>query len=289
MGNVASVWPSPAKINLFLHINGRRPDGYHELQTLFAILDRGDSLEIAPRDDGVVNVGPDLGFPAEDNIVFKAARLLKERTGRNFGADIRIVKRIPIGGGLGGGSSNAATALTALDVLFGLGIGEDGLAELGRTLGADVPVFVRGRSAFAEGVGEKLAPVTIPERSVLVVTPKNVAVSTREIFGRADLPRNTPKIDPAAYTFAGTRNDCEETVKKCRPEVAKVLAWLLQYAPSRMTGTGASCFAFFDSEEAALGALRDMPEDMTGFAAATVNVSPLRTFAAAAARSRQLV
>ena len=181
MGNITS-WPSPAKINLFLHINGRRPDGYHELQSIFVLFDKGDTLDITPRDDNAITITPDLGFPVESNIVFKAARILKEYTGREFGADIHINKNIPMGGGLGGGSSNAATALVALNLIFKLGLDEDTLATLGRKLGADVPVFVRGRSAFAEGVGEILTPVNIEEKYYLIATPTDTSVSTAEIF-----------------------------------------------------------------------------------------------------------
>lgn len=286
MGNITS-WPSPAKINLFLHINGRRPDGYHELQSIFVLFDKGDTLDITPRDDNAITITPDLGFPVESNIVFKAARILKEYTGREFGADIHINKNIPMGGGLGGGSSNAATALVALNLIFKLGLDEDTLATLGRKLGADVPVFVRGRSAFAEGVGEILTPVNIEEKYYLIATPTDTSVSTAEIFNHPELPRNTPKLCPADVCFENTRNDCEKLVKKYYPKVAKTLSWLLQYAPSRMTGTGASCFACFEDEKAALAAFENIPNDMRGFVAKAVNVSPLKEAADSYNRSNQ--
>lgn len=282
-------WPSPAKINLFLHINGRRPDGYHELQSIFVLFDKGDTLDISPRTDNVINITPDLGFPVEKNIVYKAAKLLMEHTGRKFGADIHINKNIPMGGGLGGGSSNAATALVALNLIFGFGLSEDELADIGRRLGADVPVFVRGRSAFAEGVGEILTPVTVEEQYYLIATPTDTAVSTAEIFNHPELPRNTPKLSPAEVCFSNTRNDCEKLVKKYYPKVAKTLSWLLQYAPSRMTGTGASCFACFADEKAALAAFENIPNDMRGFVAKAVNVSPLKVAADKYSRSNQKI
>jgi 4-diphosphocytidyl-2-C-methyl-D-erythritol kinase len=274
VGNL-TVWPAPAKINLFLRINGRRPDGYHELSTLFAILDRGDTMTLEPRNDGIVRIFPDMGFPTEGNIIFKAIKLLAEITGKNIGADVHVDKRIPMGGGLGGGSSNAATAMVAINHLMDLGLSEDELARAGRRLGADVPVFVRGRSAYAEGVGEKLTPVAIPEKWYLVVTPENTHVSTREIFTHPDLPRNTPKMPLEDLMKNPRANDCEGLVKKIYPEVATALSWLLKYAPSGMTGTGASCFGEFPDEDTAVQACNSLPDNISGFVARACNVSPL--------------
>ncbi len=274
MGNL-TVWPAPAKINLSLRINGRRDDGYHELQTVFAILDRGDSMTIEPRNDEKINIYPNMGFPPEENIIHKAVRLLCGITGRSLGADIRVDKKIPMGGGLGGGSSDAATALLAFNHIFRLGLSENDLAQAGRKLGADVPVFVRCRSAFAEGVGEKLTPVTIPEKWYLVATPRDVHVSTKEIFTHPDLPRNTPKMTIPEIMAAPMVNDCQELVKKIYPEVATTLSWLLKYAPSGMTGTGASCFAEFSDENTAVQAYKSLPDHICGFVARACNFSPL--------------
>lgn len=274
MGNLMH-WPAPAKINLFLHITGRRSDGYHELQTLFAILDQGDELVFKEVDEDQITVLPDLGFPQEQNIVYKAANLLKSFTGSTKGITITITKRTPMGGGLGGGSSDAATALVALNEIWKLKLEVETLAQLGRKLGADVPVFVRGRSAFAEGVGEILTPYKIEEKFYLVVTPQNTNISTKEIFTHPDLVRNTPKLDIMDIPTVSTHNDCENLVKKYYPEVAKSLAWLLKYAPSRMTGTGASCFAAFSDKQSALKALSEMPKSLSGFVAQACNNSPL--------------
>ena len=186
-------WPAPAKLNLFLHINGRRADGYHELQTLFVILDVGDELRIRVDESDAITLEPEVpGVPLEQNLIYRAAQLLKAHSERPLGAHIQLTKRLPMGGGLGGGSSDAATTLVALNHLWQLGLSEDELALMGRTLGADVPVFVRGRSAFAEGVGERLQPVEIPTKWYLVVHPQ-VHVSTAQIFQDPDLPRDTPK------------------------------------------------------------------------------------------------
>jgi len=277
MGTIAS-WPSPAKINLFLHINGKREDGYHELQTLFAILDKGDSLSFKELETNEIIIKPDFDFPQEKNIVYKAVQALREFTNVIKGIEITINKNIPMGGGLGGGSSNAATALVALNNIWKLGIDEDNLCKIGRKLGADVPVFIKGRSAFAEGVGEKLTPYVIEESYYLIVTPKNTNVSTKEIFTHPNLPRNTPKFSIDEINSVKLKNDCEELVKNNYPIVAKTLLWLLKYAPSRMTGTGASCFAKFDSKEAAVNALNSMPNELQGFVAKACNYSPLLTF-----------
>ena len=270
-------WPAPAKLNLFLHINGRRADGYHELQTLFVILDVGDELQIRVDESDEITLQPEVpGVPLEQNLIYRAALLLKARSARPLGAHIHLEKRLPMGGGLGGGSSDAATTLVALNHLWQLGLSEDELAEMGRTLGADVPVFVRGRTAFAEGVGEKLQPVEIPSKWYLVVHPQ-VHVSTAQIFQDPELKRDTPKSNWVELRSGSWKNDCEELVKKVYPEVAKALGWLLEYAPSRMTGTGACLFAEFEEEESARKVLANMPNWLQGFVGRGVTLSPLQT------------
>ncbi len=270
-------WPAPAKLNLFLHINGRRADGYHELQTLFVILDVGDELRIRVDESNAITLEPEVpGVPLEQNLIYRAAQLLKAHSERPLGAHIQLTKRLPMGGGLGGGSSDAATTLVALNHLWRLGLSEDELALMGRSLGADVPVFVRGRSAFAEGVGERLQPVEIPTKWYLVVHPQ-VHVSTAQIFQDPELPRDTPKQEWAELRDGSWKNDCEALVKKQYPEVAKALGWLLEYAPSRMTGTGACLFAEFEEEESARKVLANMPNWLQGFVGRGVTLSPLQT------------
>ncbi|MGB7799899.1 4-(cytidine 5'-diphospho)-2-C-methyl-D-erythritol kinase [Buttiauxella sp.] len=274
-------WPSPAKLNLFLYITGRREDGYHNLQTLFQFLDYGDTLIIEPRNDGQIRLStPVEGVPDEENLIVRAARLLQDTAllmgslPQGAGADISIEKRLPMGGGLGGGSSNAATALVALNHLWNTGLTEDQLAALGITLGADVPVFVRGFAAFAEGVGEQLTPVSPPEKWYLVAHP-GVSIPTPVIFKDPELPRNTPvrSIDTLLNCEFG--NDCEVIARKRFRKVDDLLSWLLEYAPSRLTGTGACVFAEFDTENAARQVLEQAPEWLHGFVARGVNVSPL--------------
>lgn len=274
-------WPSPAKLNLFLYITGQRADGYHELQTLFQFLDYGDTLTIEPRQDGQLRLLTPLeGVPDEENLIIRAARLLAKtaaqthRLADGSGADISIEKRLPMGGGLGGGSSNAATVLVALNHLWQCGLSEDELAAIGLTLGADVPVFVRGHAAFAEGVGEQLTPIDVAEKWYLVVHP-GVSIPTPVIFKDPDLPRNTPKRSIDTLLKCEFGNDCEVIARKRFREVDEVLSWLLEYAPSRLTGTGACVFAEFDTELAARQVLEQAPEWFNGFVAKGVNLSPL--------------
>ncbi|CAH6660080.1 4-(cytidine 5'-diphospho)-2-C-methyl-D-erythritol kinase [Pseudocitrobacter vendiensis] len=274
-------WPSPAKLNLFLYITGQRADGYHELQTLFQFLDYGDTLTIEPRQDGQLRLLTPLeGVPDEENLIVRAARLLMkaaaqtQRLPKGSGADISIEKRLPMGGGLGGGSSNAATVLVALNQLWQCGLSEDELAAIGLTLGADVPVFVRGHAAFAEGVGEQLTPINVAEKWYLVVHP-GVSIPTPVIFNDPDLPRNTPKRSIDTLLKCEFGNDCEVIARKRFREVDEVLSWLLEYAPSRLTGTGACVFAEFDTELAARQVLEQAPEWFNGFVAKGVNLSPL--------------
>ncbi|MDX3773839.1 4-(cytidine 5'-diphospho)-2-C-methyl-D-erythritol kinase [Chromatiaceae bacterium AAb-1] len=269
------ILPAVAKLNLFLHITGRRPDGYHNLQTLFQMLDFGDDLHYRLRSDNRINLS--CNQPAlvnEQNLVLRAARLLQQHTGCTRGCDIYLEKRLPMGGGLGGGSSDAATTLLALNKLWKLQLPHDELATLGLKLGADVPVFVQGYTAFAEGVGEKLQPVTLPEKYYLVVTP-DCHVSTAEIFRHPDLPRNSPRLSIENLMSTQWRNDCQPLVEKLYPDVAITLQWLVEYAPSRMTGTGASVFAEFPDQASAQHALMHLPAACRGFVAKGVNCSPV--------------
>ncbi|MFP2770704.1 4-(cytidine 5'-diphospho)-2-C-methyl-D-erythritol kinase [Oceanisphaera sp. KMM 10153] len=269
------VLPAPAKLNLFLYITGRRDDGYHNLQTLFQFVDHGDSLGFAVAPDGDLSLSPALpGVSPEQNLIIKAARLLQTKTGCTRGARITLTKRLPMGGGLGGGSSDAATTLVALNRLWQLGLSTEQLARLGLTLGADVPVFIRGQAAFAEGVGDIFTPATPPEPWYLVLHP-DIEVATAAIFNDPDLPRNSPVLSLQQRLSLPWENDCEALVKKHHPEVAKLLGWLLEYAPSRMTGTGACIFASFGSREKAEQTLARAPEGTHGFVAKGCNISPL--------------
>lgn len=269
-------WPAPAKINLFLHIVGRRDDGYHELQTVFQFLDHGDTLFFRPRGDGVcVNLTPLEGVNPDHDLAVRAARLLSQASGCGLGADIRIDKRLPMGSGLGGGSSNAATTLVALNRFWNLGFTRDELANLGLRLGADVPVFVHGHASFAEGVGERLTTLELPEPWFLVVSPP-VAVSTREIFEAPELRRDTPRITSRQYRAGSvTRNDCEPVTRARYPLVEQALQQLRKFAPARMTGTGGSVFAAFASRPEALMARAAMPAGWGSFVARGLNDSPL--------------
>ncbi|TKU85043.1 4-(cytidine 5'-diphospho)-2-C-methyl-D-erythritol kinase [Citrobacter sp. wls708] len=276
-----SHWPSPAKLNLFLYITGQRADGYHTLQTLFQFLDYGDEIGINMRHDGEIHLlTPVEGVAHEDNLIVRAARLLmktasaSDRLPAGSGADISIEKRLPMGGGLGGGSSNAATVLVALNHLWQCGLSVDELAAIGLTLGADVPVFVRGHAAFAEGVGEILTPVEPEEKWYLVAHP-GVSIPTPVIFNDPDLPRNTPKRSIKTLLKCEFGNDCEVIARKRFREVDAALSWLLEYAPSRLTGTGACVFAEFDTESRARQVLEQAPEWLKGFVAKGVNLSPL--------------
>ena len=269
-------WPSPAKLNLFLHILGRYDNGYHQLQSLFQMLDYGDALafDISTDDTTIRMETPLEGVPDDDNLIVKAARLLATKTKCNKGAVISLDKRLPMGGGIGGGSSNAATTLVALNHLWNTELSEDELAELGLALGADVPIFVRGLTAFAGGVGEDITPAPQQEQYFLVANP-NVHVSTAEVFTSPNLPRNTPAIRWEDYEFEKTWNDCQQLVANLHPEVANLLQWLVHYAPSRMTGTGACVFATFSDYTLAEQVRAQMPESWQSFVAKGVNRSPL--------------
>ncbi|MBS1199572.1 MAG: 4-diphosphocytidyl-2C-methyl-D-erythritol kinase [Proteobacteria bacterium] len=272
---ISRGWPAPAKLNLFLHVTGRRPDGYHELQTVFQLLDLCDTLAFEPRPDGVIaRVAGPGGLEPERDLVVRAARLLQSRTGTSLGANLWLDKHIPMGGGLGGGSSDAATVLVALNALWGTGLDVAALAALGLELGADVPVFVRGRSAWAEGVGEVLEPVDLPARWFAVVCPA-VGVSTAEVFQAPELTRNSPKITIRGFLQAGGRNDCEPVVTARQPEVRAAIEWLRGRGAARLTGTGACVFAGFSTREEAAAALVGLPRRWAGFVARGLAVSPL--------------
>ncbi len=267
--------PAPAKLNLMLHIVGRRADGYHELQTLFQFLDHGDELSFSPREDGEIRLHTELpGVDHDSNLIVRAARLLQHESGCPQGADIHLLKRLPMGGGIGGGSSDAATALLGLNHLWQLHLEEDQLAELGLTLGADVPVFVRGRAAFAEGVGERLQPVELPEPWFLVIAPQ-VSVSTAEIFADPELTRNTPAITVRSLLAGGGHNDCQPIVEKRYPEVRNALSLLNKFVPASMTGTGACVFGSFPNEGEADKVRRQLPDTLPSFLARGRNVSML--------------
>lgn len=269
-------WPAPAKINRFLHITGRRADGYHRLQTVFQFLDYGDTLDFVLRDDGVIRRSTHLpGVDPETDLTVRAARLLQRHAGEARGVEIAIDKRIPPGGGLGGGSSDAATTLWALNCLWGLGLSADDLAALGLGLGADVPVFVRGQAAWAEGVGEILTPLTLDEPWYLVVIP-DAQVSTAEIFAAPELTRDCDALTIGGF-LSGDHgvNVCEPVVRARYPRVAEALDWLSRYASARMSGTGACVFASFPAREVADETRRLLPEGWRAFVARGCNRSPL--------------
>ena len=273
--------PAPAKLNLFLHITGRRADGYHDLQTVFQLLDHGDSLDFETIAGGAITLAPGIpGVPDETNLIVRAARLLQASTGCELGARIGLDKRLPLGGGIGGGSSDAATTLLALNKLWGLDLPLAELAALGLQLGADVPVFVHGRSAWAEGVGEQLQPIALGPRNYLILVPP-CSVSTARSFSHEALTRNSSPITIAAFPREGGRNDCEPVVRKLYPEVDFALEWLSRISPPeahpRLTGTGACVFASFATRAEAESVARQLPAGYRGFVASGVDVSPAHT------------
>jgi len=267
--------PAPAKLNLFLHITGQRDDGYHTLQTVFQLLDFGDELTLERREDPVIELSPTIpNLPAEDNLIIKAARLLQQNSGCQLGANIHLNKRLPMGGGIGGGSSDAASTLLGLNKLWNLNYSLKELAALGGTLGADIPVFIHGYSAWAGGIGEILQVIELPELWYLVLTP-NCHVSTAEIFSHKELTRDTSDITVAAFLEQGGRNDCQPLVRQLYSAVDEALKWLGQYGQAQMTGTGACVFAPFESATEAEAILAKAPENMQGFVAKSVNRSPV--------------
>lgn len=275
---ISRNWPAPAKLNLFLHINGRRTDGYHELQTLFQFIDYCDMLDFKVTDSSELILHSNMaGVVADsDNLILRAAKSLQQMTGFKGGAEIWLDKRLPMGGGLGGGSSDAATTLVALNTLWNTQLSTAELAKIGLKLGADIPVFIHGFAAFAEGIGERLQVVSPPEPWYLVIAP-DAHVSTAEVFQDPLLPRNTPKLAIDTLMSQAWINDCQKLVVSKYPQVAKALGWLLEYAPSRMTGTGACVFGEFTQQQQALAALAKLPSDMQGFVAKGMNISPLIT------------
>ncbi|MBT8766169.1 4-(cytidine 5'-diphospho)-2-C-methyl-D-erythritol kinase [Metapseudomonas boanensis] len=275
MQGATLVLPAPAKLNLMLHILGRRPDGYHELQTLFQFLDHGDELGFALRPDGEIHLRTEVpGVPHDSNLIVRAARKLQAESGCQLGADIWLDKRLPMGGGIGGGSSDAATTLLGLDQLWNLGWSEDRLAALGLGLGADVPVFVRGRAAFAEGIGELLTPVELPEPWFLVAVPQ-VFVSTAEVFSDPELTRNTQPIKVRSLLEGGGRNDCQPVVEKRYPDVRNALILLNNFTSARLTGTGACVFGSFPNKGDADKVRRQLPATLPSFVAQGRNISML--------------
>lgn len=277
--SVSLTLPAPAKLNRMLHIVGRRDDGYHELQTLFQIIDLSDRLTLAPREDGEVELAtPVSGVAHEDNLIVRAARLLQRASGTAKGVTLDVEKTLPMGGGLGGGSSNAATVLVGLNRLWQLGYSTTELATLGLQLGADVPVFIHGHSAWAEGVGEKLTAVTLDTPWFVIIHP-GISVSTPLIFQDPELTRDSRPITMARALQGGAsewRNDCEAIVKKRYPPVADALDWLTQYAPSWLTGTGACLFATFESEKAARTVAELAGQRWPTWVARGLNTSPLQ-------------
>lgn len=278
IGTVHS-YPAPAKLNLMLRVVGRRADGYHLLQTVFRFIDYADTVQIAVREDGMIRRTRDMdGVPADADLAIRAARALQQATGCKLGADIAVEKRIPMGGGLGGGSSNAATVLLALNQLWKTGLAREALSRLGLTLGADVPIFVFGHSAFAEGVGERLTAVDLPPAWYVVLTPR-LAVPTARVFAHPDLKRDSEPITIQRFSAGPAGNDLQSVVCREYPEVARHIAWLEQQAPAMMTGSGASVFAAFGSEREARAVLQRLPADMDGFAAAGLDRHPLQHLA----------
>ncbi|WP_018989177.1 4-(cytidine 5'-diphospho)-2-C-methyl-D-erythritol kinase [Aromatoleum toluclasticum] len=267
--------PAPAKLNLFLHVVGRRADGYHLLQTAFRLLDWSDRLSFALREDGAVHRTTEVaGVPEEQDLVVRAGRLLQQASGCRLGADISIDKRLPMGGGLGGGSSDAATTLIALNRLWGTGLSRAALAKLGLQLGADVPFFIFGRDAFAEGVGEELQPLTLPPAWYVVVAPP-VLVPTAEIFRAGELTRDTEPIRIMDFAASTTRNDLQAVACNRYPAVGAAIEWLAQFAPARMTGSGACVFAEVGGEMEANDIVNKCPAPMRAWKTKSLARHPL--------------
>ncbi len=279
---IARWWPAPAKLNLSLHVTGRRADGYHDLQTIFQLISLSDQLSFDLREDGRIvrldyegSTAQSLRDVAEDqDLCVRAARALQTRSGVKLGVTIRLRKTIPVGGGLGGGSSDAATTLVALNALWACGLSTDELAAIGITLGADVPVFIRGRSGVGEGVGERLTPVELPNSWFVVINP-GVAVPTRDVFQAPELTRNSPVLTIPALLAFGGRNDCEPVVRERYPEVAAALDWLGRYASSRLTGTGSCLFARFASAAEAERVAARVPDVWRAYVVQGLAESPL--------------
>lgn len=270
--------PAPAKLNRMLHIVGRREDGYHTLQTLFQIIDLCDYLTFTSRHDGVIHLTSEVsGVRHDDNLIVRAARLLQHASGTHLGATLAVDKRLPMGGGLGGGSSNAATVLVGLNHLWQLNFSLAALAQLGLQLGADVPVFVQGHSAWAEGVGEQLTSVMLDTPWFVIIHP-GISVSTQSVFQDPQLTRDSRAITMARALQGGApawRNDCEAVVKERYPPIAEALHWLAQHAPSQLTGTGACVFAAFETQQAAQAIAQLASQRWSAWVARGLNISPL--------------
>lgn len=272
---MSHAYPAPAKLNLFLHVVGRRDDGYHLLQSVFRLIDRADTVHLELSDDSqVVRVGDLPGVAEDDDLTVRAARLLQAHAPEGAGVRIRLEKVLPMGGGLGGGSSDAATVLLALNRLWQVNLPRQKLQQLALQLGADVPVFIYGQTAFAEGVGEILNPVSVPPAWYVVLMPP-VQVPTAAIFAAPELTRNTSALKMARFSAGMGRNDLQPVVASRYPEVAHSLEWLAQFGAARMTGSGACVFAAFETEEAAWDVLRQLPETMQGFVAQGLDRHPL--------------
>ena len=276
MTDAWTAWPAPAKLNLFLHIVGRRADGYHRLQTVFQLLDWGDTIRLRVREDGVISRVAGLeNVAAEDDLVVRAARALQSASGCKFGADIAVEKRIPAGAGLGGGSSDAATVLVVLNALWKTHLSEDALAEIGRKLGADVPVFVRGHSAWAEGVGDELTAIDLPPRHFVIVDPQ-IAVSTAALFQAPELTRDTPPTTiPRFLAGMETANAFPPGARGRFPRVAAALDWLGRFGEARLSGSGGCGFVAVASQRDAEDIVRQCPPPFRAWTARGVNRSPL--------------
>ena len=270
------IFSAPAKLNLMLHIVGRRADGYHELQTVFQLIDLCDRIEIRVRDDGAIlrPTGP-AGVAETEDLAVRAARALQKESGTALGAEISIKKSIPVGGGLGGGSSDAATTLLALNTLWRADLSSEEIAAIGVKLGADVPVFLAGRSAWAEGVGEKLTPTSLGGNSWYLVLFPGVAVPTAAVFQAAELTRNSPPTTMRGFLETGGRNDCESVVRARFPAVAEALDWLARHVPARLTGTGSCVFAKFARPEDAERIAARVPDEWRAYVARGLDESPL--------------
>ncbi|EWH12227.1 4-diphosphocytidyl-2-C-methyl-D-erythritol kinase [Catenovulum agarivorans DS-2] len=272
---------APAKINWFLHITGKRDNGYHELSTLFQFVDLADELIFTKIESKQIELSGDLsGVAAEKNLVYKAAQLMRKHFAVNLGIHIEIKKRIPSGAGLGGGSSDAATTMLMLNKLWQINATEQQLLELGAKLGADVPIFIYGQTAFATGIGERLTPSEQPEVDLLLAIPADCHISTPLMFSQPQLKRDSEIVAPADYQFATTRNDFQPVVKEMQPQVAKTLQWLIEYAPSRLTGTGACCFSVVSSKQQAEEMARHAPEGINTFVVKTLKNSPVHLYLA---------
>jgi 4-diphosphocytidyl-2-C-methyl-D-erythritol kinase len=272
----ARSWPAPAKLNLMLHIVGRRTDGYHELQTVFRLIDLCDRVELTVREDGTISrpQGP-AEVPEASDLTVRAARALKEATGTRFGAEIAIRKSIPIGGGLGGGSSDAATTLVALNQMWQTGLNCQEIAAIGARLGADIPIFVAGRSAWAEGIGDRLTPVSLGADCWYLVIFPGVGVPTATVFQAAELTRNSPPTTMRGFLETGGRNDCEAVVRTQFPAVGEALDWLGRHATARLTGTGSCVFAEFSRAPDAERVAARVPDNWRAYVARGLDNSPL--------------